>query len=41
METVRIGVLTGDREYRNALLRGLSHVSRGFQFVAIAGWNDE
>ena len=40
METVRIGVLTGDREYRNALLRGLSHESRDFQFVAIAGWND-
>ena len=41
METVRIGVLTGDREYRNALLRGLSHESRDFQFVAIAGWSDE
>lgn len=35
METVRIGVIVKDRAYRNALLRGLSHESRDFQFVSI------
>ena len=35
METVRIGVLISDVEYRNALLRGLSHESRDFQFIAL------
>lgn len=40
METVRIGVLIGDMEYRNALLRGLSHESRDFQFVALDGKRD-
>ncbi len=37
MEIVRIGVLINDMEYRNALLRGLSHESRDFQFVALEG----
>ena len=37
METVRIGVLIDDRDYRNALLRGLSHESRDFQFIALDG----
>lgn len=35
METVRIGVIVEDKAYRNALLRGLSHESRDFQFVSI------
>ena len=35
METVRIGVIVRDRSYRNALLRGLSHESRDFQFIAL------
>lgn len=39
METVRIGVLIGDVEYRNALLRGLSHESRDFQFIALDSRN--
>lgn len=37
METVRIGIAVKDREYRNALLRGLSRESRDFQFVALDG----
>ncbi len=37
METVRIGVMIRDSDYRNALLRGLSHESRDFQFTVIAG----
>ncbi|MBR2548303.1 MAG: hypothetical protein IKF07_08945 [Eubacterium sp.] len=37
METVRIGVRIKDRDYRNALLRGLSHESRDFQFAVIDG----
>ena len=41
METVRIGVIVKDKAYRNALLRGLSHESRDFQFVSIdAGRED-
>lgn len=35
METVRIGVLVADRDYRNALLRALSHESRDFQFIDV------
>lgn len=35
METVKIGVRVKDRDYRNALLRGLSHESRDFQFAVI------
>ena len=35
METVKIGVSLSDREYRSALLRGLSHESRDFQFTAL------
>ena len=40
METVRIGTAVKDREYRNALLRGLSHESRDFQFIALADADD-
>lgn len=36
METVKIGIQVSDRDYRNALLRGLSHESRDFQFIALA-----
>ncbi len=35
METVKIGIQVRDRNYRNALLRGLSHESRDFQFIAL------
>ena len=40
METVKIGVMIHDRSYRSALLRGLSHESRDFQFVALDGSSD-